>query len=222
MRGQLTMQIIVGLIVGLLIIGGVLFFAKNIIPSNTNTDKSQSAQKLESSKSSKLVEKTATTRKELNNDTVNKDTTDWRSYQSTKLNFSVKFPQNVTTVTENIKTGQVSFPFVKNCATQICEGFYINTVDIPAGISLKDALDKGLAGTDSTAQKGSTYQEIEIDGVKGLETFKVDKMPGIDGDGAYIIKENRLYILDLYTSRSQADQNIKNFNLMLKTFKFLK
>lgn len=226
MRGQSqsSVQIIIGLVVGLVIIGGVLYFARNLIPQNLKNIVKAPIQKLptESTKSSQIVQKTAETRKELTTDTVAKDTADWRQYQSSKLNFSVKFPQNVTTVTENIKTGQVSFPFVKSCTSNICEGFYINAVDVSAGIFLKDALDKGLAGPDSAAEKGANYQDITIDGIKGVETFKVEKIPGIDADGAYVLKDNKLYVLDLFTSRDKADQNIKNFNLMLKTFKFLK
>lgn len=50
----------------------------------------------------------------------------------------------------------------------------------------------------------------------------VPKIADFDHQTNQIKKDNKIYTFDLYTTKEKADTNIKNFNLMIKTFKFLK
>ena len=73
-------------------------------------------------------------------DSGKEDTPDgWVTYQNSTLNFSIKYPQNLSTVAENVKTGQIVFPFGNNCHQTICEGVYISVVDVPKDYPPKDS-----------------------------------------------------------------------------------
>lgn len=213
-------QIIIGVVIGLLIFGGIFYLARNVlklpgIPGKTAPATTQPP----STQTAPIAQVTKQTRAEID---VNSETASWRSVKNPKYNFSVKFPQEVTTITQSLKTGQISFPFSKNCQGSICEGIYLTAADIPPGTALKAALDKGLQGKTSSYQNGGTTSDIEVAGLKGLESFKsAQTSTDFDQDSIYFLKSNLLFILDLYTSKEKSAVNIRNFNLMLKTFQFL-
>lgn len=220
---QILIGIVTGILTGLIVFGGIFFFIRNPSYFQNFTNKFKSATTKTNTPVANLpiAEQTAGVRKKLNgtNHTVN-----WRTYQNTRLNFSIRYPQEVTHVTENIKTKQISFPMTTDCSAKICEGIYISVVNVPSGTDLKGALDKGLQGPNSAGQKGSTYEDIAIaGGIKGLETFKNGSGGGdFDRNSAYILKDTKLYVFDLYIGKEKAEEKIQNLNLMLKTFKFLK
>lgn len=95
-----SQQILIGLMATLVLAGGLFYLSQTVFkPKTTTAPESQ-----------------------IN---VDQDTSAWRTYQNDKLNFSIKFPPD-TIVSENIKTGQISFPFSKKCSLDICEGVYIS------------------------------------------------------------------------------------------------
>ncbi len=167
------LQILIGLLVGVVVFGGIFYLAKNLFQKQ----------------SSKTTTKTAAIPLD-----VDKEAASWQTFQSSKFNFSIKFPQG-SGVVEDINGSKVSFLVDKNCQEDICEGVYLLITTLPQGY------DQASASASQRIKKGPG----------GLNNYTVK-----------IIQGDKLYIFNLFTNPDNEAANKRNFDLMVKTLKFLK
>lgn len=201
-KGQGAIFVIVG-ILAVIVIAGAFYLGRS------TTSKSSPAQVI-----------TPQTPQATSNPSSSDETANWEIYKSTKYNYSIRYPVNLS-IDSSSSSIQPKPDIILNFPKDPNRDYYyftinISVMDIPTNLSLKQATDQVASKYYSI--KGIEFQQIKVAGIDALAS---EFPQAYYGYVAFLLKENKLYAFKLSGNpgNSTPTEEKKIFDQILSTFK---
>lgn len=153
-------------------------------------------------------------------------TANWKTYTSQLGKYSIKYPPNVVPEEEIIDGGDTPFILTtkftfnkeeKGCYPHQYPGVILSVSNVPVGIQIRDALNKGYAGL--FIGEPEKLNDTLIQNKQALRGSAKSSTNAYEED-AYVINNDELYAFTFCTALEYSIEHKNLFDQMLSTFKF--
>ncbi len=165
-------------------------------------------------------------------------TADWETYTSSQLAFSIKYPEELKNIKEQLSTANSQIPTIsfsdnpdfnsidpKIATVNVSKGDFKAAYDAISLLEVNKLYSRSVAGATDVAEE-TRLADITIGNQVGI---KQSYTPSVKGEGQidyatyiYVNKDSDYYKLSIISgTKASYEKNQAIFNLMITTFKFL-